>query len=130
MHTPELPTVLLRHVLPDGSSHFDWMFPPDGSPDSTLVTFRVSEPIHHPEFDQFDAEMIGRHRRAYLTHEGPISGNRGSVTRAAAGLIRVDELTDACIRCHVVWPSGPRAWIGTPVAGSVWRFVADPAAGR
>lgn len=130
MHTSDLPTVLLRHVLPDGSSHFDWMFAPDASPASALVTFRVDQPIHHPEVDLFDAEMIGRHRREYLTFQGPISGNRGSVQRVVSGLIRIDELTDAGIRVRVDWPAGARFWIGTPLAGNIWRFVVDPISGR
>lgn len=130
MHTSDLPTVLLRHVLPDGSSHFDWMFAPDASPACSLVTFRVDQPIHHPEVDLFDAEMIGRHRRDYLAYEGPVSGGRGRVERVATGWIRIDELTDACIRVRVAWPAGARFLIGTPLAGNIWRFVIDPTSGR
>ncbi len=130
MHTPDLPTVLLKHTLPDGTAHFDWMYAPDASADTKLTSFRIAEPIHHPEIDSFDAEMIGAHRREYLTYQGPVSGNRGSVERVASGKIRVDEQSDACIRVRVAWPSGSKAWVGSPIAGNVWRFVIDALPGR
>ena len=35
--------------------------------------------------DSVEAQVLGKHRRAYLTIEGPLSGNRGTVTRIDAG---------------------------------------------
>jgi hypothetical protein len=32
-----------------------------------------------------EAQVLGKHRRAYLTFEGPLSGNRGAVTQIDAG---------------------------------------------
>ncbi|MEQ8316033.1 MAG: hypothetical protein RIE77_09175 [Phycisphaerales bacterium] len=75
-------TVVLRHDLPDGSHHFDWMLETDA--DGPLLTFRLDRDISQ-DSDSFVAEPIGDHRRRYLDYEGPISGDRGSVTRIAEG---------------------------------------------
>lgn len=75
-------TVLLRHDLPDGSHHFDWMLETDAN--GPLVTFRLDRDISQ-DAGPFVAEPLGDHRRRYLDYEGPISGDRGSVTRIAEG---------------------------------------------
>ncbi len=77
-----LPTVLLRHDLPDGSYHFDWMLARDDH--CPLLTFRLDRDISLDN-QPFEAQPIGDHRRTYLDYEGPISGNRGSVSRVAVG---------------------------------------------
>lgn len=41
------------------------------------------------------ARRIGDHRRAYLTYEGPVSGNRGTVSRVAQGQYELMEQTEA-----------------------------------
>lgn len=77
--------MLLRHALPDGSWHYDWMLETvAGGP---LVTFRV---MHRPDACEtrwFEAERIDDHRRAYLTYEGAVSGGRGEVERVGAGVL-------------------------------------------
>lgn len=80
--------VLLRHDLPDGSSHYDWMIQRPGEPDAPLVTFRVSERID-AGITAFRAERIGDHRAAYLDFEGELSAGRGRVTAVAAGEIEI-----------------------------------------
>jgi hypothetical protein len=85
----DLPTVLLRHELPDGSSHVDWMIAPDE--DAKLITFRLERPVHAlAPGEVLRAERIGEHRRLYLEHEGPLPGetDRGSVQRIARGSVR------------------------------------------
>lgn len=120
---PNANAVLLRHRLPDGSWHFDWMF--RATPDAIgLASFRVTAPIHHPETDWFDAEQLGDHRDAYLTYEGPVSGGRGDVARVVSGWVTVEAYGDESIRLTLdMPPAGPVGWIGTPVAGNLWRFV-------
>ncbi|MFI4916744.1 MAG: hypothetical protein ACIAS6_09605 [Phycisphaerales bacterium JB060] len=76
------PTVLLRHDLPDGSGHFDWMLAVDDH--GPLVTFRLERDISE-DLGAFDGQRIADHRRRYLAYEGPITGNRGVVSRVAAG---------------------------------------------
>lgn len=76
------PTVLLRHDLPDGTHHFDWMLARDEH--GPLLTFRVDRDFSL-DSEPFEAEPIGDHRRAYLEYQGSISGGRGSVVRVAKG---------------------------------------------
>ncbi|GAB4385840.1 MAG: hypothetical protein Kow0022_13220 [Phycisphaerales bacterium] len=95
--------VVLRHCLPDGTEHFDWMIEREASltpDDRTLVTFRTATlPCRA---DSFEAERIADHRSLYLQHEGVIVGGRGWVTRVAGGcadLIRLDARS-AVVRLH------------------------------
>jgi hypothetical protein len=116
--------VLLRHELPDGTWHFDWMIEP--AEGYGLVTFRVSARVDDPETTQFDAERIGEHRREYLEYEGAVSGGRGTVVRVAAGWVEgVSEWDGEIVvrgemgGCAGVW-TGRR---GAESEGDVWRFV-------
>jgi len=72
--------VVLRHEgIPD--PHFDLMF--ETSPGSALATWRVAVwPITEIHTD---AVALPDHRREYLDYEGPVSNNRGTVRRIAAG---------------------------------------------
>ena len=80
------PTVQLRHELPDGTWHVDWML--DRDPLSRLITFRLPDRLDRLlKGAFFDAECIGQHRREYLEYEGPVSNNRGTVTRVGQGEI-------------------------------------------
>lgn len=91
-----LPTVVLRHDAPDGTHHFDWLIAkrlhlPD--PDErALLAFRCPEVPG--ERDAIDAERIRDHRVVYLSHEGTISGGRGSVERVCDGRCRVLSISD------------------------------------
>lgn len=74
--------VVLRHELPAGSgrrSHWDLMLEVEG----TLWTWELLEPL------AVDAPQTARrlpdHRLEYLLLEGPVSGGRGTVKRAASG---------------------------------------------
>jgi hypothetical protein len=88
-------TVILRHDLPDGSSHFDWMFqPPAGFPhessaDGTRIpTFRCEIRLDLPGPNA--AQVINRladHREHYLAYQGPVSGDLGVVARMRDGII-------------------------------------------
>lgn len=73
---------ILRHETPPGSPrplHWDFLLEDGG----TLLTWSLAElpaagrPIA--------AEALADHRTAYLDYEGPVSGNRGIVTRWDAG---------------------------------------------
>jgi hypothetical protein len=77
--------VILRH---EGVAkpHFDLMFQTKvGSKLATWrsETWRPREPV--------TVEKIGDHRMAYLTFEGEISGNRGSVKRVEQGICDVEK---------------------------------------
>ena len=77
--------VVLRHEGVE-EGHFDLMF--ETKRGSDLATWRVREwPIdERSEFVQLRA-----HRRVYLTYEGTISGDRGSVHRVHSGHHVVEE---------------------------------------
>ena len=60
--------------------HFDLMLERDAGSD--LETFRITRwPIAEPAA----IVPLGDHRRAYLDYQGPVSGNRGTVTRVEKG---------------------------------------------
>lgn len=44
---------------------------------------------------EVQAERIGDHRLLYLDYEGPVSGNRGQVTRWDAGTYRVTHQSES-----------------------------------
>jgi hypothetical protein len=74
---------VLFHQVPAASSehdHFDLLLEHDGA----LLTWRLaSEPFLDDQ--RCPAVELPPHRLAYLTHEGPVSGNRGTVKRVAGG---------------------------------------------
>lgn len=76
--------VLLRHDLPDGSSHLDWLLEPAPGA-SELVSFRVQVRPDDPGVTAFVAERIGAHRPLYLDYAGPVSGGRGTVSPVSRG---------------------------------------------
>lgn len=74
--------VILRHETPPGHArplHWDLMLEA-GDVLRTWALEREPEPNC-----EIAAELLPDHRLAYLTYEGPVSHNRGSVTRWDAG---------------------------------------------
>ena len=94
--------VLLNHECPLGSakpSHWDFMLEADGVlwtwellalPAPWLVTIGETASGAH-EF--VIATRLADHRLAYLDFEGPLTGNRGHVTRVASGEFEILEHT-------------------------------------
>ncbi len=113
--------VLLRHDLPDGSWHFDWLI--DRGEGGPLLSFRVVPRIDDPQVLTFDAERILDHRRDYLDYEGEVSGGRGMVRREAVG-VGVACSEEGPNRVHVSGDWGFGAWEvhGWCVHDSHWRF--------
>ena len=73
---------LLRHAPPPDSPHaVHWdLFLEDGD---TLLTWALAElPVAQRTIA---ARSLPNHRLAYLDYQGPVSGNRGTVTRTDAG---------------------------------------------
>ena len=74
--------VVLLHKFPLGhqrDDHWDLML----EEDSKLLTWALTE---MPEPGKsIPAVALADHRKLYLEYEGPISGDRGSVTRVLAG---------------------------------------------
>ena len=69
---------VLRHEMPPGSprdTHWDFMLEQEGA----LRTWALDEA---PRADvEIEALELAVHRVAYLQYEGPVSGDRGSVSR-------------------------------------------------
>ncbi len=76
--------VILRHDDSRGV-HFDFML----EAGDVLKTWALPQP---PESGvEMPCEALGDHRLGYLDYEGPISGDRGSVTRWDSGVYQLVE---------------------------------------
>ncbi|MCA9218071.1 MAG: hypothetical protein KDB27_33600 [Planctomycetales bacterium] len=83
--------VVLRHEMPAGAeriSHFDFMFECEDG----LLTWAV-DAIPQPG-QTLLATQLPLHRKSYLDYEGPISKNRGHVTRVESGAYEVVSQSD------------------------------------
>jgi hypothetical protein len=121
-------TVLLRHDLRDGSSHFDWLIQrPGGTPaaEEMLISFRTTCRIDTGAAVDFLAEPMPDHRSLYLTFEGEISGGRGTVTRVAEGDLRIAQLDEAA--AEFVGHLGAAAGVFRGVReNGFWRYRFEP----
>lgn len=73
-----------------------------------LVTFRIDERLDALAAGaHLRAERAPDHRPAYLSHEGPISGDRGEVRRLAAGLVTDQRRGPDGWQLEVRWHGGP-----------------------
>jgi hypothetical protein len=109
--------VILEHDHP----HLHWDFMLETG--DVLATWRLPR---EPAVGTIPATPIGDHRRLYLDYEGPLSGNRGSVTRWDGGTY--DEIERTAERLTVKLR-------GERIAGRAllerienwqWRFTLDP----
>jgi hypothetical protein len=114
-------TVLLRHDLPDGSGHYDWLLECPGR--TGLTAFRVAERIDRADCSEFEAERMADHRREYLTYEGPVSGGRGGVVRLARGSCEVEE-RPGFVRVRADFDGHVRTYEGRLLGGDRWAFLA------
>ena len=80
--------VILRHETSTGV-HFDFMLEFGGA----LKTWSL--PQTPDSGVEMACEALGDHRLAYLDYEGPVSGDRGSVTRWDRGAYAIERQSDA-----------------------------------
>jgi hypothetical protein len=111
--------VLLRHELPGGEWHYDWMIQRSDEAVAPLLTFRVFVRPDDAAVREFAAERLGDHRAVYLEYEGEVSGGRGRVDRLAAGV--VESLRESAERVDVRL-AGVGEWRGVRVDGASWEF--------
>lgn len=73
--------------------------------------------------------MLADHRAAYLSYEGPVSGDRGEVVRVAAGFLDImeDAVGRLILAGHIGGAAGTFTGTRRPGAGDLWRFVLSPA---
>lgn len=93
------PMVELRHELPDGSHHIDWLLARDPGGREPLVSFRLERPLFEllgaiEAGETAKAQRIQDHRPKYLEYEGPISRNRGHVRRVSSGTVELVKAGD------------------------------------
>ena len=120
--------VLLHHTLPDAPPHYDWLI--ERGAGGACATWRVVARIDGaggPPPAAFRAERLADHRAHYLTHEGPVSGGRGEVRRAASGECRVFAESAQGVEAVVAWSGGGVvADRGEATGdGTVWAFRAS-----
>jgi hypothetical protein len=111
---------ILRHDPPPGSDrpvHWDFML----EEAEALKTWSLERAPAHDT--AIRAKQLPDHRKAYLTYEGPVSENRGSVTRCDAGsyfiersdnremVVRLAEGSLAGIARIVRCESGDEGWL-------------------
>ena len=109
--------VILQHET-TGGRHFDFML----EMGSVLKTWSLAQsPATGVEID---AEVLGDHRLAYLDYEGPISGDRGSVTRWDRGTFEVEyqSETELAVRLSGEKLIGRVSLRRSPVAENSRRF--------
>lgn len=126
------PTVILRHELPDGSSHVDWLLAQDPRGADPLISFRaVLRPDQLAVGASLTALRIADHRAVYLTYEGPVpapgrDGRRAGSSHACGVVSRLNE--GRVER----WTDDPDGWtVEIEWTRSSWRqrLRAEPAGG-
>jgi hypothetical protein len=122
------PTVLLLHRLPDGAAHIDWLIARDRAGREPLIAFRLPCRLDEAAAgDVVAAERIVDHRPHYLTYEGPIAGDRGTVRRLRRGTVMEAEEDPRGRRMRVSWGGGTsrreQRLAVTPVEESAWRIT-------
>jgi hypothetical protein len=110
-----VPTVELRHSLPDGSHHIDWLIARDPARARPLITFRLPRPIREiPTGEGIIMKRIADHRAIYLEFEGEIEGGRGLVRRISRGTLKVLSTAGQELRLRIVWAE--------PVAATIFAI--------
>lgn len=85
--------VILHHQL-DDSEHFDLML----EHGEGLLTWQIPCRPDFLNYFPMPARRLADHRKAYLTYEGPVSKNRGTVRRVDAGPLVIEEYSDCLCR--------------------------------
>lgn len=147
--------VVLHHLLPDGSGHFDWLLerpsptahapeahpgtntgrphaqpPMPVDPDARiLLSLQTHSRPDDPRAGVFAARPLPDHRAIYLTYEGPISGGRGEVRRVAQGVVhRLEhEPEDRLLIVGQFEGHAPAAWRGVRLSRHWWFHPVAPA---
>lgn len=89
---------------------------PGAPANSSLITFRTLIRPDLPDApSSFPATRLPDHRADYLTYEGPLSHNRGSVRRLARGLIISLTHSSDALDLTLDWGRGPARWLAAPV---------------
>jgi hypothetical protein len=88
--------VILHHCERSGE-HWDLMI----EQGEALATWRLARLPKRGDLQPIPADRIADHRKAYLTYEGPLTRDRGTVTRVEEGTCEVLEQTGDCWRLMI-----------------------------
>ncbi len=116
--------VVLHHSMPpsaDRPDHWDFML----ERGDILATWAVEAlPLSN---EAVDAIKLTDHRLSYLDYEGPVSGNRGEVTRWDFGDYRSLEISDGLVRVELRGQilTG-RATLWQTGKDQSWQFIYEP----
>lgn len=115
--------MILRHTLPDGSWHFDWLVESPGL--EAVPTWRTGHARpDDPGVEAFEARRIGEHRRLYLDFEGEIAGGRGRVERVAWGEVVDAQWGEGELVLSADFAGRAARLVGRLIEVDRWRFVA------
>lgn len=106
---------LLYHDHP--TPHYDFMLERQG----VLWTWRV--PVLFEDGVPLVAERIGDHRLHYLAYEGPVSGDRGTVTCVDRGNLQWLDVTEQVLRVHLSGTTLRGIVEGTRQSEGIWCLV-------
>lgn len=132
--------VILRHTLPDGSTHLDLLLERqpaspqlESNPDDRrLIAFRLPDPLPDGQHVVLDADRLPDHRAHYLDHEGPIDAQRGRVARLLTA--HLSDLNETPSQVTATLKTEPEAIRirAKLVRASQWRLTIErhPAANR
>jgi hypothetical protein len=104
--------VVLRHVDDEGT-HFDLMI----ESGQALATWKAVGPPESCRDHPWLCRRIKDHRRDYLEYEGPVSGNRGVVSRHDEGTFMIED--ESPLRMHLIFR-------GTRLRGCCALSLMDP----
>jgi hypothetical protein len=113
---------ILHHRMPSGSgraSHFDFLLQSGDVLRSWALSGQPSEGR------AIEAQPLADHRLIYLDYEGPVSGNRGTVTRWDGGTFQWLSDTPQIVRVQIAGARlvGTVSLIPESAAGQKWNFV-------
>ena len=116
--------VVLHHSMPrptDRPDHWDFML----QRDNVLATWAVQAlPTSR---GAVNAIKLADHRLSYLDYEGPVSGNRGEVTRWDFGEYRLLEMSDELVRAELRGQMlTGRATLWQAEGHQHWQFTYEP----
>jgi hypothetical protein len=113
--------VILDHETQSGR-HFDFMLDMGG----VLKTWSLPQPIRPGV--EIDAQQLPDHRPAYLDYEGPVSGDRGSVTRWDGGTYNVQRQSESELIVRLTGEKliGQVSLQRSPAAHNCWRCIFTP----
>jgi len=126
MTEPHRRFVVLQHTLAE-ATHWDLMLDQGEAlatwqlPENPVTLMQTGTPAPLP------AQRIADHRRAYLDNEGPVSKNRGHVTRLDAGTYELlqQQTGSWTIRLAGTRLIGTFRLTVTPLSSQNWLFQRD-----